>query len=96
VKFEEQHTDNETSPLVAIDERMVADDTGCVKSGHCDDVGTVGVGMVLAGTSQSGLQQPSVTQSCRAAVDGYKTVVNRQDVAFLDPERFFSSHLASA
>jgi len=96
VKFEEQHTDNKTSSLVAVDERMVADNTGCVKGGHCDDVGNVGVGMVLAGTSKSGLEQFSIAQSRRATVDGYQALVDRRNVALLDPERSFLSHFASA
>ena len=96
MKLEEQNTDNESCPFVAIYERMVADDTGCVKSGHCHDVCIIGVGMVLAGTGKSGLQKPSVPQSRRAAVDGYKAVVDGQDIAFLNPERFFLCHFASA
>jgi hypothetical protein len=95
VKFEEQNTDHETGPLVAIDEGMVADNTGCVQSGHCGDVGKVGVGVVLAGTGESRLQQPSVAQSRRTAMNGQKAVVDCQDVAFLDPERLFSGHFAS-
>ncbi len=91
VEFEEQNTDYETGALVAIEERMVADNTGAVKSGHCDDVGTVGIRMVLSGTRQSGLQKPSVAQPGRTAVDGHKAVVDRQNVTFLDPDRFFPS-----
>jgi hypothetical protein len=94
VEFEEQNPDYKTGPLVAIDEGMVAENAGCVKSGHCDDVGIVGGGVVLAGTGQSGLQQPSVAQSRRTAMDGYQTAMDRQDVAFLDPERFFLSSTA--
>jgi hypothetical protein len=60
VEFEEQNADYETGALVAIDERMVADNTGSVKSGHGNDVGTVRVGMVLARTGQGGLQKPSI------------------------------------
>jgi hypothetical protein len=89
VEFEKQNPDYETGSLVAIDEGMVADNAGGVKSGHAHDVGAVGVGMVLAGTGQGGLQQPSIAQSCLTTVDGYKVVVDREDVAFLDPERFF-------
>ena len=48
VKFEEQNADDKSGPLVAIYERMIADNTGCIQRGHCDDVGTVGVRMMLA------------------------------------------------
>jgi hypothetical protein len=51
---------------------------------------------MLAGTGKSGLQKASIAQSRSAAVDGYKTVVNRNDVPFLDPERFLRFHFASA
>ena len=44
---------------------------------------------MLLGTGESGLQKPSIAQSGRTAVNSYKAVVDRQDVAFLDPERFF-------
>jgi hypothetical protein len=68
---------------------MVADNAACVKGRHCDDVGTVVVGGMLTGTSKSGLQQPSVTQSGRTAVSGDKAVVDRENVAFLEPEQCF-------
>ncbi len=48
VKFKEQNTDNESGPLISIYEGMIADNTGCIQRGHCDDVGTVGVRMMLA------------------------------------------------
>jgi len=89
VELKKQDTDHETGSLVAIDERVVVDDTGGVESGHLDDVARSGIGMMLAGTSQGRLQQPSIAQSGRTAVNSYKAVVDRQDVAFLDPERFF-------
>ena len=76
------------------------DNTGCVESGHCDDVAQVGIGVMLAGTSQGGLQKRPVAQSRRTAVNGYKAVVDRHHVAFLDPERIFfvltGCHFASA
>jgi hypothetical protein len=96
VKFEEQNADYETGSLIAVNERMVADDTGCVKSGHADEVGSVGIGVVLARASQGRLQEPSVAHPREAAVDGEETLVDRQGVAFLDPEWFFRFHLDSA
>jgi hypothetical protein len=42
------------------------------------------------------LQQCSVAQPRGTAVGSQKAVVDRQDVAFFDPERLFGRHFASA
>jgi hypothetical protein len=96
IEFNEQNTDDETGALIAIYEGMIADNTGGIQSCHRNDVGTVGVSLVLARTSKGRLEQSSVAQSRRAAVDGNKAVVDRQGVAFLDPERFLLCHFDKA
>jgi hypothetical protein len=77
VEFQEENADHETNTLIAIHERVIADDAGCVKSSHGNDVSTVGIGMVLAGSGQSGLQKASVAQSRCTAMDGQKAIVDR-------------------
>jgi len=55
VEFEEENANYKPCPFVAIDERMVAGDAGCVQRSHHDDVHSFGVGVVLAGTRKSRL-----------------------------------------
>jgi hypothetical protein len=91
VELKEENADYETSPLITIDKRMVAHDTGRVESGHLDDVARSSIRVMLEGTSQGGLQKTSIAQSRRTAVNIYKAVMDRDHVPFLDPERLFSS-----
>ena len=94
VEFEEENANHKPRPLVAPgkrnDKRMVADDTGCVKGGQFDDVRGAGIGMVLAGTRQSGFQKAPVTQSGDAAVKRQESIVDRERIALFDPEWFFT------
>jgi hypothetical protein len=50
MEFKKQNANHETGPLVAIDERMVADDASGIKAGHSDNIARAGIGMMLAGT----------------------------------------------
>jgi hypothetical protein len=85
VEFEEKNADHKTSFLVAIIKRMVADNPARVKRGHFDDVSGAGIGVVLARTSQRGLQKPFIAPSATAAVEGQQSVVDREDIVRFDP-----------
>jgi hypothetical protein len=92
VEFEEENADHKPRPLVAIDERMVPDDAGCLKSGHFDNIRSAGIGAVLAGKRKSGLQKTPVTQAGGAAVERQEAIVDREHIALIDPEGFFTFH----
>ncbi len=56
IEFQEEHADHETSSLVAIDEGMVANYARCVEGRHFNNVGGVGIGIVLSWPRQGRLQ----------------------------------------
>ncbi len=89
VQFEKQHSDHESGALIAIDERTVADDASRIKCGQFHNGGGIGIDVMLTGTRQRRLQKPLISQSLGAAVSGEEAVMNRQDVAFFDPEWVF-------
>ncbi len=55
VELKEEDACNKTSPLVAVHERMVADNARSIESCHRNHVRMLGIGMMLAGSSQSRL-----------------------------------------
>lgn len=61
VEFKEEYAGNEAGPLVAIEKRMVADNTRCVKTSHGENVRGIGIGVMLARPSERGFQEPSIT-----------------------------------
>ena len=70
VELKEKDARNKTSPLVAVDERMVADDARRIERRHLNHVRMLGIGMMLAGSGQSRLQKTFIAQSRAAAVGG--------------------------
>jgi len=96
VELEEKNAYDESRPFVAIDKGMITDDACRIERGHCDDVTRVGIGMVLGGPSQSGLEKPSVPQCRGTAVSSQEPVVDREDLAFFYPVWFFGFHFARA
>lgn len=68
VELEEEDSDDEAGAFVAIDERMVCDDAGCVRGGEIDYVRCLSVGGEMAGARQGGLQQAGATQFLGSAV----------------------------
>src|SRR6202035_3949836 len=83
-----------TSPLVAVHERMVADNARSIESCHRNHVRILGIGMMLAGSSQSRLEETFIAQSRASAVGRQQLVVDRDDVALLNPDRFLSLHFS--
>ncbi len=96
MEFEEEDADHKSGALVAIDKRMVADDASRVKRSHFDDIRFTGIGVVLAGTREGGLQQPSIAQPRGAAVEGQEPVVDPENIALFNPEWFFLFHFERA
>lgn len=79
---------------------MIADDASCVHRGYFDDVRRFRIGIVVAGTGQSGFEKAVVAKSGGATMQSQKAIVNGEGVALFNPERFFSygshSYLARA
>ena len=84
-----------TKPVgfVAIDERVIAHEAHRIGRRQIEQVGCIHIGMNLLRPGKGGLEQAAVAQARRAAVKRKHTVVQRERVAFLDPERL--GHWAS-
>ena len=50
LEFKEENANHKSRPLIAIDERMIADNASCIQSGHFDNIRSAGIGVVLART----------------------------------------------
>jgi hypothetical protein len=94
VHFEKQGTDEKAGTLVSIDEGVVADNAGGISSSHAYDVRAIAIGVKLLRPGEGGFQQSFIADACGTAVEGKKTVVKSEDVAFVYPDRL--THLASA
>ena len=57
-------------------------------------VRVIAIGMKLLRPGESGFQESFIAHARRAAVEGKKTVMKREGVAFVYPDRL--THLASA
>ncbi len=94
VELKDKNARDKTSTLVAVNEGMVADDACRIEHRHLNQVRLLGIGMVLEGASQSGLQKAFIAQSRAAAVGGQQPVVDREDIALRNPDRFSSLHFS--
>jgi len=92
VQFKEKGAYEEAGALVAVNERVVADDTRDVGGSHFYDVRVVAISMQLLRSCESGLKQTCVTQASSAAVQREKAVMEREGVTLIDPGRL--THLA--
>jgi len=70
VELEKKYRNHEASPFVAVDEGMIAHNARTVQRSHFNHVRATCVGLVLAGSGQSRLQQPSVSQPRLPSVNG--------------------------
>lgn len=52
VEFQEEEANHKPRPLIAIDERMIADNAGSIPSSHFDNVRSLGIGMVPGADAQ--------------------------------------------
>ena len=94
VELKEKNARDKTSALVAVNEGMVADDARRIEHRHLNHVRPAGIGMVLERASQSRLQKAFIAQSRAAAVGGQQPVVDREDIAPRNPDRFSSLHFS--
>jgi len=94
IHFQEEHTDDESSPLVAVDEWVIPNDAYRVGRSHIDDVGRIAVRTNLLRTSESGRKESFAAEACRTAIESKETVMQYEDVALVDPDRPF--HFESA
>lgn len=93
VEFEEQNPHHKTGPFVAVDKRMIAHNARSVESSHLDSVLRGSIRTVLTGASQGGSQESFIAQSRCPTVRSQEAVVDRKNIALLNPDRFFfSSH----
>lgn len=70
VQFEKENSDHKSRSLIAIYKGMVADNARRVQCSHLNDIGSLSVGMVLAGTGERRLQEPAITQASSPTVGG--------------------------
>jgi hypothetical protein len=94
VQLEKEHANDEPGSLVAVYERMISNDADRVRRRHLDDARSLGVGPQLPRARQGGFEQRGVPQPRRPAVQREQTVVDRQGVAFVDPDRVVPAHFA--
>jgi hypothetical protein len=93
VDFEEQDADDKAGALISIDKGAVPNNADNVRSSEVDKVRIIPVGVELLRPGKGGLKEAEIAHSRRAAVEGKKTIMKREGVALIDPDRF--SHLAS-
>ena len=94
VHFEKQGAHDKAGALVAVDEGVIADDTGCVGASEIYRVGIVAIGVKLLRSSEGGFEQSFIAPTRPASVEGQKSIMKREGVALVDPDR--RAHLASA
>lgn len=93
VHFEKQDAYEKAGALVSVEEGMVADDSGGVGGSQVYSVGVFAIGVKLLRPGEGGFQKPFIANAHRSAVESEKSVMERESIAFVDPERF--AHLAS-
>jgi hypothetical protein len=93
IKFEEEYAHNKTSSFVAVDKRMVADDSHRISGRHVYGVRSVTVRMQLLKTSKSGLKKPYVPDAGSTTIERQKPIMERASITLVNPDGF--SHLAS-
>ena len=86
VEFQEEYANHESGAFVAVRERMVTNDPARVQGGEIHNV-SISIRMVLAWAREGRLQKAAVPQSGAAAMDGEETIVDRDGVPPLDPDR---------
>jgi hypothetical protein len=89
IQFEEEHTNKKSGSLVPINERMIADDPCGVSDGQIDHVRRPATSVELAGARKSRFRKGETTETYRTAVERKQTAMQRQRIAFVDPEWFF-------
>lgn len=77
VQFEEEDAHEEAGAFVAVDEGVIADDTGNVRDSHLYDVWIVAVGVKLLRASEGGLKQALIAQTRSATVQSEEAVMER-------------------
>ncbi len=92
VQFKEQDAHEKTSAFVAIDERVVVQDSGCVRGSQSNHVGAFAIREKLPRPGEGGFEQRVIAKAHGAAVESQKTTVKRKSVALVDPNRL--SHFA--
>jgi hypothetical protein len=85
VHFEEEDTEEEAGPFVAIEEGVVADNTDSVGRSQVYDVRFVAISMELPRSGKSGLKQTDMAHAGRTTVEGEKAVMEREGIALVDP-----------
>src|SRR5260370_8037401 len=71
---------------------MVADDASDVGGSHVYNVRVIAIGTELLRTGKCGLEESHIADTRSTSVEGEKTVVEREGITRVDPERF--THLA--
>lgn len=87
VQLEKEDAEQKTRALVAVDERMIADDRSRVERRELDDAGRLVLGGPLSRPGQGRFQQGPVTHTGRAAMQRQESLVQGQRLRQLDPDQ---------
>jgi len=96
VHFKKQNTSHKPRPFVAVNKGMVSNNSRCVKSRHLDDVRALRVRIMLLRPRKSRLKQAAITQSRCTAMRCQRAIMDRKQVAFINPDWLASAHFANA
>ena len=80
VEFKKQNADYEAGSLVAIDERVIADNSCRIGRCHIDDAGCLRISGYLPRPRKRGLQQRYIPNPRRAAMQRQQAIMQRQSV----------------
>jgi hypothetical protein len=86
IEFQKQNADDEPRSLVAVKERVILHDAGCVRSRKLDNIGAC-VCVVIERTTECGLKKSLITQTRRTAMLNKLSIMNREHKLLLDPNR---------
>src|SRR5690606_22236651 len=92
VQLEKQHSNDEASALVVINEGVVPDDAGRIEGSELDDV-WIRIGDVVGRPGKRRLEQRLVPHTLGSAMLDEQPVMDRQNKVILDPD--WLTHLAS-
>ena len=93
IHFEEQYAHDESSSFIPVDERVVANYSHHVGSGHVYGIGSITVHEELLRTSKRRPKKSQIPYARSTTIERQKPIMERKDVTFVNPDRF--AHLES-
>src|SRR5437660_7436522 len=96
IELQEQNTDHESGSLVSIDKGMVSNNPRCVDGSQIGQASAFLVRVILPRSRQRRLQQARIAYCWKAGVERYDAVMDRERVAFVDPDGLSRRSASSA